>query len=44
MKKCNGWMNRAAFADVYSVTDINLSEEESNSDAKLDTFENEVAT
>lgn len=37
-------MNHAAFADVDSVTDMNLSEEECNSDAKLDTLENEVAT
>lgn len=37
MKKCNGWMNHAAFADV---TKMSLSEEEKNSD----TLENEIAT
>lgn len=37
-------MNHAAFADVESVTKMSLSEEENNSDAKLDTLENEVAT
>lgn len=40
MKKCNGWMNHAAFADVESVTKMSLSEEENNSD----TLGNEVAT
>lgn len=37
-------MNHAAFADVESVTKMSLSEEENNSDTKLDTLENEIAT